>query len=408
MKIIISHPTGNANVRAVSTALARTQLLHRFFTCVALFEKSLFYKICKIQPFKEFQRRSFDDVIRPYTQTRPLKELGRLASQKLGWKLGVRHEKGFFCIDQVYKDLDKHVSRQIKDSKAVYAYEDGAFETFRKAKLKGVTCLYDLPTGYWRAHRELLSKEINLRPDWAMTFRCFQDSELKLARKDSELEYADAVFVASSFTRRTLELYPGVLPPVHLIPYGFPDINRQRTYIPLKGRKLKMLFVGGLSQMKGLANLFEAVEYFKDQVELTIVGRKKIDGCIPLEEGLKKHKWIPSLPHKEVLELMSKQDLFVFPSLFEGYGLVVAESMSQGTPVITTRRTCGADFITDNENGWLVEAGKTAELVEKIQNILAEPECLCRVGKAALETAASSPIREYGIKMAEAIKEEVA
>lgn len=47
------------------------------------------------------------------------------------------------------------------------------------------------------------------------------------------------------------------------------------------------------------------------------------------------------MPHDQILNLMRTQDVFVFPSLFEGYGLVVAEAMSQGTPVITTSRTCG-------------------------------------------------------------------
>src|SRR5690606_6226324 len=117
-----------------------------------------------------------------------------------------------------------------------------------------------------------------------------------------------------------------------------------------------------------------------------------------------KHKWIPSLSHEKVLELMRQHDVFIFPSLFEGYGLVIAEAMSQGTPVITTARTCGADFITDGENGWLVPPGNTGALIAKLQQIMEMPHCIEEAGRAAMATASKFPMSEYGIKMAQTIK----
>ncbi len=225
----------------------------------------------------------------------------------------------------------------------------------------------------------------------------------KLQRKDEELSMADAIFVASNFTKRTLELFPGQLAPIHLIPYGFPEVYKNRKYENIANRKLKLLFVGGLSQLKGIANLFEAVNYLGERVKLTIVGRKVVQGCIPLERELKKHNWIPSLPHDQILSLMRSQDVFVFPSLFEGYGLVIAEAMSQGTPVITTTRTCGADFIEDGKNGWLVDPGDTQGLIEKLEQILSHPEIIPQVGRAARDTAKELPMSIYGEKMVEAI-----
>lgn len=404
MKIVISHPTGNANVRALAEALAKAGLLQKFYTCIALFQNSISYKLSKFGALKEFHRRLFSPVLKSYTHTRPLRELGRMASQKLKWQNALVHEKGIFCIDNVYRDMDLHVSKNLKNMNAVYAYEDGALESFVKAKSQGIFCLYDLPIGYWRANGEIFEKERSERPEWAPTLKCFHDSKSKLARKDKELKLADAIFVASLFTKNTLKLYPGQLPPIYLIPYGFPEVYKNRNYDPITNRKLKILFVGGLSQRKGLANLFEAVDQLMGSVELTIVGRMEVEGCIPLEKGLAKHNWIPTLPHQEVLELMRTQDVFVFPSLFEGYGLVIAESMSQGTPVITTTRTCGGDFIEDGKNGWLVDPSDTQGLIEKLEHILAHPEILPIVGKAARETAKKLPMSVYGEKITEAIR----
>lgn len=405
MKVIITHPTGNSNVRAITKALLEANLLFKFYTCIAIFQNTFFFLLTKYGPLKEFRRRLFSSNLKPFTCTRPFLELGRIASQKLGYQNALKHEKGMFCIDRVYSDLDSGVSKKLKNNSAVYAYEDGAFESFKRARSKGIICLYDLPTGYWRAHTKFLEKERTERPDWAMTLTSFRDSDFKRKKKDKELSMADAIFVASNFTKKTLELFPGQLAPIHIVPYGFPEVYRSRKYENITNRKLKLLYVGGLSQLKGIANLFEAVNFLRDRVELTVVGRKVVQGCIPLEREIKKHNWIPSLPNNQILSLMRTQDVFVFPSLFEGYGLVIAEAMSQGTPVITTTRTCGTDFIINGENGWIIEPGNTQDLIKKLEHILTHPEIVSQVGKAAIVTAAKFPLSIYGKKMVEIINE---
>lgn len=403
MKINFTHPTGNINVRIIASYLAKANLLAGFYTCVAIFENNWYYKFTRFGLLKEFRRRSFDPILQHYTYTRPFKELGRMVAQKLKVSKWLLHEDGVFSVDKIYGDLDRYVSKHLKNVNGIYAYEDGALQSFKEGKSREILCLYDLPTGHWRASRILLEEERKNRPEWAITLKSFKDSDFKLNRKDEELSLADAIFVASNFTKRTLELFPKRLAPIYMVPYGFPEVYKGRKYDNIKNRKLKLLFVGGLSQLKGIANLFEAVSYLGDRVELTIVGRKVAQGCIPLEKELEKHRWIPSLPHDQILNLMRSQDVFVFPSLFEGYGLVIAEAMSQGTPVITTNRTCGADFIRDGENGWLVEPGDTNGLIKKIEHILFQPESVAIVGRAASATAGEFPFSKYGEKMVEII-----
>lgn len=403
LKILLFHPTGNANVRALAEGLVKKDILVSFYTCIALFENSLFYKFFRLPLLRNFYRRTFPLVLKNYTHIRPYKELGRVVAERVGWKKVIKHEKGRFSIDEVYHDLDYYVSSKLKFINAVYAYEDGALKTFERAKENGIKCLYDLPTGYWRAHEKFLGMERKSRPEWTDTLRNFMDSEPKLRRKDKELFLADVIIVASNFTKETLKLYPGQLAPILVVPYGFPEIYRERTYSSIRNRKLRLLFVGGLTQAKGIANVLEAAEHLKESVVLTIVGRKGVKECAPLEKELLKHKWIASLPHKEVLSLMRTQDVFIFPSLFEGYGLVITEAMSQGTPVITTTRTCGRDFIKDGINGWLVTAGDSQAIIHKVQEILNKPDCIPTVGRAALATAQGLPMESYSERLVEAI-----
>jgi glycosyltransferase involved in cell wall biosynthesis len=408
MKIIVSHPTLNANSKNLVIGLLKNKLLYKLFTSIAIFPGQLLFKLGNNPRLKDLKRRSLDKTWQPYTQSKSFFEFGRLLASKLHLEYFVKHEKGFFCIDEVYQNHDKWVANSLAKAKkeglsGVYAYEDGALATFKKAKQLGLYCIYDLPIGYWKSARLLMQKEFDVNPDWSSTLTGFNDSLDKLNKKDEELALADVIFVASSFTKKTLEEYAGNLPEIKVIPYGFPEVKQKKEYQSLVNRKLKILFIGGLSQRKGLSYLFKAVEEMKNEVQLTVVGHKAVTNCEALNLALEKHKWIPSLSHDQVLACMRAHDIFVFPSLFEGFGLVITEAMSQGLPVITTDRTAGPDLIRDGKDGWIVPAASSIAIKEVFTKILEAPELLEQCGLAAQNKARTRPWSVYGQEMADAL-----
>lgn len=409
MQIIFSHPTGNANVRAALNGFLNAGLLKEFHTTIASFPGTPLERLSRLPLFAELNRRSFNGALKKITKSSPWTESGRLLALKSGITSLTRHETGFCSVDAVYRRLDKKVGRLVNGCApatftGVYAYEDEALQTFKAAKRKGLTCFYDLPIGYWRVARQLMAQEKERWPDWAKTLTGLRDSAQKLERKDQELGLADVIFVASTFTANTLKAYPGQLGPVNVVPYGFPPPVKDRDYRSTKDGPLKLLFVGGLSQRKGIANLFAAVDQFDSHVELTIVGSKTTSECPVLDRELAKHTWIPTLSNAEILQLMRCHDVLVFPSLFEGFGLVITEAMSQGTPVITTDRTAGPDLISNGENGWIVDAGSIEGLVCAIEHLLLHPEAIPKAGKAAVATAQMRPWEVYGAELAAAVQ----
>ncbi len=413
MQVLLSHLKGNANVKAATYGLIKAGMLAEFHVTIASIPGSMLDRIGGIGPFSEIRRRSFDPIIKPFVHTWPWHEVGRLLALKSGFKKLVKPNTGFFNIDALHQNLDKHVSHRLtvqnlKKLSAVYCYEDSALYTFRQAKQLGLACLYDLPIGYWRTARKLLEGEKERWPEWVHTMPGLVDSDEKLACKDEELTLADKIFVASSFTASTLEDFPGKLALVEVIPYGFPPVGKIREYnYGQRKRPLKLLFVGSLSQRKGIADLFAAVAVVASQVELTIVGRKVTSDCPALDAALIKHKYFSSLPNDEILQLMRDADLLIFPSLFEGFGLVISEAMSQGTPVITTERTAGPDLITHDQNGWLIKAGSTKELQNAIEDVLCNPQKIKRIGQEAYETASRRPWETYGRELSDAIKKQI-
>ena len=409
MSVVFSHPTGNANVRAAANGLAEAALLAEMHTTIAVFPGGLLDRLGALGPLSELRRRRFDASLQQYTTVWPWIEAGRLMASRTIFRKLTHHEKGVFSIDAVYRNLDNRVGNglqraSLRGAQAVYAYEDGAVATFRKAREFGLQRFYDLPTGYWRAARRLLEGEKERWPAWASTMTGLNDSAAKLATKDEEINLASRIFVASTFVANTLKEFPGKLPPVDIIPYGFPSVGAKREYSTRKdGQKIRLLFVGKLSQQKGIADLFAAVDTLAPWVELTVVGHKGSADCPALDAALAKHRWYPTLPHESVLKLMRTQDVLLFPSLFDGFGLVMTEAMSQGTPVITTDRSAGPDLIRHDENGWLIDAGSPPAIQNAIEHLLSHPALVTKAGTEAMEKARSRPWNMYSAELSGAI-----
>jgi glycosyltransferase involved in cell wall biosynthesis len=250
----------------------------------------------------------------------------------------------------------------------------------------------------------LIEEEAALQPEWAVTLQGISDSDEKLRCKDEELALATDIVVPSTFVRNTLRKAGCLQARISLIPYGTPALGPGRKPRTPTDGKLKVLFVGALSQRKGLSYLLQAVTRLASQIDLTIVGRRVAE-CPVLDAALRVHHWIPSLSHDEVLEEMSRNDVMVFPSLFEGCGLVVLEAASRGVPVITTPNTVGSDFVSDGDDGFIVPIRDAAAIVEKLEILLLNRDRLDAMSRAAIHKAAQHSWEQYRHRLAITVRQ---
>ncbi|MEP6686324.1 MAG: glycosyltransferase family 4 protein [Verrucomicrobiota bacterium] len=383
--ILLSHPTANQNVRQTALAFAEAGLLEEFWTCVNWKQGSLLDRFVSFSARlqQELRRRSFPEELAPFLRTLPWREWGRQGAGQLGWRHLSQGERGVFSLDAVYLSLDRRVAKRLASGltiKAVYAYDAGALATFRAAKKRGIRCIYEHPIIYWRMVRQYQREEAELHPEWAPTLGALADSEEKLARKDEELALADLVVTASTFAKNSVAHASALKVPVHVVPYGIRagDVLSPRAQ---GSGKLRVLFVGALSQAKGLGYLLEAVARLGQEIEFTLIGRR-ISLAIPAPSLLDKYRWIPSLPHDELLQEMSNHDVLVLPSLHEGFGLVMTEAMGQGLIVVTTSHTAGPDMITDRVDGFLVPI-RSAEAIEETLALLVRDRARLRTMQEA-------------------------
>lgn len=407
--ILLSHPTGNANLREAARALSEAGLLAELWTSVSWNRQHPLNKVLPGWVTRELNRRTFENVRQDHIHCNPWRETGRLLSRPLGLSSLARHEKGPFCTDAVYRSLDAKVAARLQQSAdnidGVYAYEDGALATFRTARRLGLKTIYELPIGYWKSYRELIEEEAALQPDWAVTLQGRQDSEAKLRRKEEELSLATDIIVPSEFVRSTLRKAGLFAGHVTVLPYGAPlgELGVSRERRETEGQ-LKVIFVGALSQRKGLSYLLRAVARLGSRVQLTLIGQR-VSECPGLDAALRMHHWIPSASHAAVLDEISRQDVMVFPSLFEGFGLVVLEAMSRGVPVITTQNTGAPHFITDGEDGFIVPIRDVDAIVERLEVLILDRHRLIAMSQAAIVKASENSWEQYRRRLATIVRQ---
>ena len=181
--------------------------------------------------------------------------------------------------------------------------------------------------------------------------------------------------------------------PVLVASYGTDPVGAHPNRAQTSG-KLRVLFVGALSQAKGLGYLLEAVTHLERDIEFTLIGRR-VSPAVPVSSVLDKYHWIPSLPHTQLLQEMSRHDVLVLPSLHEGFGLVIAEALGQGLVVITTPHTCGPDLITDSVDGFVVPIRSAAAIEERLALLLRDRGRLKAMQEHAREKALACTWENY-------------
>jgi glycosyltransferase involved in cell wall biosynthesis len=397
--ILLAHPFGNQNVRNAAMAFDEAGMLQEFWTCVSWDPDRLWTRLLPSAARTELERRAFPKQVRERIRTWPWRELGRQAAKRFGLRAPLAHESGSLCVDRVWSDLDARVARRLRRStpRAVYAYEDGALRSFRTAAERGVRRVYELPIGYWRRGHEIDREERDLQPEWAPLLVGLRDSPEKLERKDEELALAERVVVPSAFVRASLAACPHPLGEVAVVPYGCPSplaaVRSWSTDGPLRA-----LYVGSLTQRKGLSYLFAAAERLRGAITLTVVGQAPTPAPV-LERALARHRWLPTLPHAGVLEEMARHDVLVFPTLFEGFGLVLLEALSRGLPVITTPHSGSGDILTEGRDGFVVPIRDIDALVDRLSLLARDRERLAEMGRAALATAAAHSWERYRARL---------
>jgi glycosyltransferase involved in cell wall biosynthesis len=198
------------------------------------------------------------------------------------------------------------------------------------------------------------------------------------------------VVLTRDMKKRIQEVY---MRDVIVIPNGidvekFGDLpkNEARTTLQIDGDKKIVTFVGSLLGYKGVEYLIRAtklmVETRTDVHTLIIGDGPNKDMLEHLTQQLQMSNYTTfkgRIQHEQIPYYLAASDIFVLPSLTEGFPNVLLEAMASGLPIVATDVKGVSEFITDGENGFLVEPQNAKKIAESVLSILNSEEVRERI-----------------------------
>ena len=158
---------------------------------------------------------------------------------------------------------------------------------------------------------------------------------------------------------------------------ALPPAKTHPQQIMTQQNKIRLLFVGRLEKAKSLETLLLAINHIQKQrqtidFKLTIVGegslRKNLED---LSKELKIQHVVDFVgAHQKTQVFYASADIFILPSIWEGFGIVILEAFRAKLPVIASNIEGPSELIRDNFNGLLFEKGNAIELASKITELV--------------------------------------
>jgi len=249
----------------------------------------------------------------------------------------------------------------------VWSFNMSSKELFEK-KEQGVSYVLDQTIGNWEVYNQLVGGHYT-------TYKMFFREEFRsvpdelIQRNYTEIDLADKVIFGSEFAMQT---FAGCgSGSNHIIPYGFDEKIFKSRAEKYNGGRLKFVFVGLLTPRKGihlLLNVFSKLVE-KYDIELTLVGGNQLPNGV-LEKYLNgRIKYLASVPRSSIPGILSRHHCFVFPTLFEGGGIVLYEACASGLAIIQSKN-CGDGI--GNNNGVVMDDVTEEALEQSVVKLISD------------------------------------
>lgn len=410
-KIIVAHP-GRQHSFRVATALKKSGMLYKYATTVYNKDNSLLMKLTKLFLGKENVKRANrrkcplvnDEEVLQFCEFEGLLLLLLIridASHKIANAFNKYLSKKF------QKKLAKYIIKNNVD--AVISYDTNSDVLFDILQKNAPNVYRIMDNAHPNRHYLYYSYQENIDccgPFLHTLEACGYITDVNVSEVfGREAKMATHHIVASSYSEKALRFEGISKEYIYKIPYGvdknkFVEPNRQY----LDG-KLNVLFMGEVNQRKGIRQLLEAAKTINSKdIIVNIVG----DGANHRSELYAPYKEYVNLlgyvSFEELLCQLSTNHVFVFPTMGEGFGLVLLEAMAAGLVPITTENCAGRDIVDDGVNGFIIPVGDSDAIVEKLNWCASHPNELSQMSKAACEKAKFFTWDRYENGIVECIK----
>src|SRR5438552_1556079 len=310
-------------------------------------------------------------------------ELAARLKRLSGWPLILARNHWF--QQKVVAYFSGYEPRTDNRERTLFSYSYSALEPFRFAKSHGWrTVLGQIDPG--PVEEEIVRTEHEIHPEFVSDWRSAPSKYWQ--NWGQELELADKILVNSDWARTALERSGVNQQKLAVIPLAYePSANDSPTTHKYPDRftlerPLRVLFLGQVNLRKGVARLLEAAHALrKEPVEFWMVGSRQ---CRPLEQlrRLKNARWFRRVAHANATQYYRNADIFILPTLSDGFALAQLEAQAHGLPVIASQR-CG-EVVHDGINGIVLDEPTPDAIVAALQLCLRNPDQLAQFSENAM------------------------
>ncbi len=411
MKVIVAHP-GRQHSFRVAKALKDAGILYKYVTTVYHKDNSIFMKFVKLFLSKDnldrARRRKCpslndNDVIQ-------FCELDGLLLLALS-RIDRSHRLDRWYMNHISRKFQRKLAKYIIKNPVdmVISYDTNSDVLFDILQHKAPNVIKIMDNAHPNRHYLYKSYHENWSAvgNFASTLEAcgFLTDEKGSEHFGNEVKKADYHIVASSYSAEALT-YEGIpVENIFKIAYGVDEnkfIISDRKY---SSQSLHVLFIGEINQRKGINQLLQAGKHLSNKgFCFNLVGSGF--EIAPAEYSKYKNyvKFWGRISFDALLEQLRDNHVFVFPTMGEGFGLVILEAMAAGLPVITTPNCAGCDVVENGVNGFIVPVGDEAAIEEKLVWLKNNPDELKRMSKNAVETAKTFTWKRYENNLVEALR----
>ena len=282
----------------------------------------------------------------------------------------------------------------------VFAYSYAALEILVAAKKRGATAILgQIDPGIHE--RKLVIKEERQWPQYVSEPQVIVEEYE--TRNQREWDIADWVVVNSKWSKKCMEREGADPDKIRICPLAYEPlaIDSKLNFRPPR-KKLRLVWLGTVSVRKGFPRLIEALESLdSSQIEVVVAGPIDISRG-GVKRSSKWVKFVGTIPRSEISNLLLDADLFVLPTISDGFAITQLEAMAHGLPVIATER-CG-EVVEHQKNGLIVEAGNTDSLAKAIESVLKSPDSIVSMRKEAVRRSREFSLQRFGEHLAEILQ----
>lgn len=283
-----------------------------------------------------------------------------------------------------------------------FGYSYASLEMLQYEKERGVFTVLDQidpgPVEY-----RLVAEEMTRHPELSGMPAPFPKEHFARARREWDL--TDMIVVNSEWSREAIIAEGAAPEKIEVIPLCYEkriESTNAESRTRKMGEPLRVLFLGQVNVRKGIHNLIEAARQLtKEPVEFLIVGQSDIRNEA-MAKAPQNMRWMGAAPRSQVPEYYRKSDVFVLPTLSDGYAITQLEAMAYGLPVIVTPN-CGR-VVEDGVTGFIVPASDPGALVSVIRRLIGNPALLGRMHGQCTAAVDRYSVESYGRRLTQAIR----